>query len=286
MSIPHPHAKIKNRVHEPFVMAPWRLWAEGHVERMGPSGFLVWMTLLYHAGSSGRAWPSRRTLARETGLSESTVARALANLRELGYIEVVEQRPGETTVYAVAIPEAAADERTRVKMTQDQCQNDTGTRVKLTHELDKRELYKLTPPKPPPTEQPTTPGGGHATPPPSGPPSPAGPVAQAVAAIAPGALSRRVTGRDYSVLERLPDWERMWTPAEVRAAWEQAKRDAHNRPLSLFWLILEGEVPLDHSLVERPPQQPSLPDSAYRYIGIDDVPDPLEVLYGKQTETA
>ena len=115
-----------------------------------------------------------------------------------------------------------------------------------------------------------------------------GPTAQAIAAVAPGGLHRRVPGRDYTVLDRLRAWDEMWTPEEVRAAWAQAKRDAHTHPLKVFWLILEGEIPLDPSLVEPPPEpeRPKKPDREYRYIGIDDVPDPLEVLYGKKSASA
>ncbi|WP_287416770.1 hypothetical protein, partial [Oceanithermus sp.] len=62
--------------------------------------------------------------------------------------------------------------------------------------------------------------------------------------MAPGALHRRIPGRDYTVLDRLRAWDEMWTLEEVRAAWAQAKRDAHTHPLKVFWLILEGEIPL------------------------------------------
>jgi len=99
---------VHNRVHEPFVAVPHRWLAEGHAARMGASAAVVWLALLYHAGQDGRAWPSHATLAAETGLGERTVREALARLRELGYLSVIEERPGRTTIYAVELPPTPA----------------------------------------------------------------------------------------------------------------------------------------------------------------------------------
>jgi hypothetical protein len=46
-------------------------------------------------------------------------------------------------------------------------------------------------------------------------------------------------------------WATLYTPEEVRGAFEQAKRDGRLNRLKLFKLILDGQVPLDHRLVQR-----------------------------------
>ncbi|MFJ3035576.1 helix-turn-helix domain-containing protein [Curtobacterium pusillum] len=55
---------------------------------MDPYERLVYLTLRSHADKRGVAWPSRSTLAKESGLSESTVKKRLVALEEHGLIRV------------------------------------------------------------------------------------------------------------------------------------------------------------------------------------------------------
>ena len=48
---------------------------------------LVLIALCFHANSSGTSWPSQTTLARESGLSDRAVRRAISGLQDKGLIE-------------------------------------------------------------------------------------------------------------------------------------------------------------------------------------------------------
>lgn len=47
----------------------------------------VYCCLKDHANKQSQCWPSLATIARETGLSRSTVKRALADLEHAGYVK-------------------------------------------------------------------------------------------------------------------------------------------------------------------------------------------------------
>jgi hypothetical protein len=49
----------------------------------------VLLAVAYHANRHGRAWPSLATLSCETGLSRSTVQRAIKKLTESGHLQVI-----------------------------------------------------------------------------------------------------------------------------------------------------------------------------------------------------
>ncbi len=242
------------------------------------------------------------SVAERTGVDPRTAKRALEELMSAGYATK------EGGIYQlVAEPEHALG-KTGAKRAQGLQQNvqadmqETPSRTGLANAEGRKEVKEEgsiynSPPYPPSSS--TGPSGrlgeeeaakdaGVQSTGPTALEASLGPAGQAIVFVAPGALHRRVPGRDYTVLDRLRAWDEMWSPEEVRAAWAQAKRDAHTHPLKVFWLILEGEIPLDASLVERPPElrRPKKPYREYRYIGIDDVPDPLEVLYGRKPASA
>ncbi len=55
-------------------------------EGMSPYELLVYMVICYHADREGKAFPSIRTIARETHLSAGTVQPAIKGLIEKGYL--------------------------------------------------------------------------------------------------------------------------------------------------------------------------------------------------------
>lgn len=67
------------------------------------SARLVLVNLAFHANKDAIAWPSRRTIALECGMSVRWAAGALAELIRLGEIEVVNHRPGGVTTYRITL---------------------------------------------------------------------------------------------------------------------------------------------------------------------------------------
>jgi Helix-turn-helix domain len=61
-------------------------WAVNLPLKQPLKGVLV--ALAYHANSEGRAWPSRTTIVRESGVTLRTVTRATKGLEALGFIEI------------------------------------------------------------------------------------------------------------------------------------------------------------------------------------------------------
>lgn len=75
--------------------------------QLDPQERAVIDSLIYHLNDDGVCWPSIRTIARETRMSESTVKRALARVRSYGIVTITPQTsedgsPG-TNLYAVHI---------------------------------------------------------------------------------------------------------------------------------------------------------------------------------------
>lgn len=71
------------------------------------SARLTWIALFAHAdATSGAAWPSVPTLARETGCAVRTVRYALRALERAG-LATPARRPGRSTVYRVHLPRQA-----------------------------------------------------------------------------------------------------------------------------------------------------------------------------------
>jgi len=61
-----------------------------HCRRMSPSAFRVYVALLRYVPWGNRnsdVWPSGETLARSLGVSRRTITRAIARLKELGFVE-------------------------------------------------------------------------------------------------------------------------------------------------------------------------------------------------------
>lgn len=63
----------------------------------------VLVALAYHANGEGRAWPSRTTIARESGVTLRTVTRATKRLEDLGLIEVERSSGNVVNRYAVRV---------------------------------------------------------------------------------------------------------------------------------------------------------------------------------------
>lgn len=68
----------------------------------------VYIAIVSHANRAGVAWPSRSTLARETGLGSVTVSRAIKRLALAGVL-MVDERPGTSNHYFLAAPEDHAE---------------------------------------------------------------------------------------------------------------------------------------------------------------------------------
>jgi hypothetical protein len=66
------------------------------VPTLGPMAALVYWALAYHADRDGKCWPSHGCLARELGLSERTVIRAIATVEKHGLVSVERARDGKT----------------------------------------------------------------------------------------------------------------------------------------------------------------------------------------------
>lgn len=64
-------------------------WVLDHSESRGVDR-LVLISLANHANQDGMCWPAQRTVAKEAGIGNGTVANAVSRLVELGEIEVVE----------------------------------------------------------------------------------------------------------------------------------------------------------------------------------------------------
>ena len=69
-------------------------------EPMTSSAKLVYMAIVYHANvATGKAWPSRALLAKETGLCVNTVSRAVSELCQRSLVECRKSQSGNR--YAV-----------------------------------------------------------------------------------------------------------------------------------------------------------------------------------------
>ncbi|MEI7557201.1 helix-turn-helix domain-containing protein, partial [Candidatus Chlorohelix sp.] len=71
--------------------------------RMGVYGRLVYESLLYHANNTThKCWPSHQTIAEEGGMSVRQVQRELANLVEMGFIQIISRiAEGKSNLYIV-----------------------------------------------------------------------------------------------------------------------------------------------------------------------------------------
>ena len=84
------------------VLDKWQWAVEARIKN-GPAK-LVLMVLAFHANKrDGVAWPSRDTLAAKTGLTATTIKRALRTLENCGWL-VRAHRLGQTTRYRPKAP--------------------------------------------------------------------------------------------------------------------------------------------------------------------------------------
>ena len=65
----------------------------------------VLVALAYHANGEGQAWPSRTTIARESGVTLRTVTRATKHLEDLGLIEVERSSGNAVNQYSLRVGE-------------------------------------------------------------------------------------------------------------------------------------------------------------------------------------
>src|SRR5262245_8015660 len=65
-----------------------------HGSRLGPVAGWVYVCLARHAGTTGYAFPSYDTIAREMGMGRRTVVRAIRTLESLGFVAVERQNDG------------------------------------------------------------------------------------------------------------------------------------------------------------------------------------------------
>lgn len=86
---------------EGFTAVPNLLWKR---EDLSAPAKLLFVVIQFHAYQKGRAWPGQPTLAAESGMSESSVKRALKELEATGLVSVL-RRPNKQNVYEVH-PEA------------------------------------------------------------------------------------------------------------------------------------------------------------------------------------
>ena len=70
-------------VDHPFAIVPLRL-----LTQVSPTAVVVYAVLAEAANLDQMAWPSKATIADRTGLSARTVQRAIADLRDAGWVEV------------------------------------------------------------------------------------------------------------------------------------------------------------------------------------------------------
>lgn len=101
---------------------------------------LLFTCLLFHGFRKGRAWPGQPRLARETGLSESTVKRTLRELEESGLVEII-RRGNKSNVY-ILHPDRLSSEAVIG-------QSDLSCEVTLTSEEEEGEEEEGKPPLPP-----------------------------------------------------------------------------------------------------------------------------------------
>ena len=98
-----------SRLHDARARAGW-WWAEDALFELPVSGYakLVYAYLCRRANAAATSWPSRQQISAGTGWSLSTVQRALAELEDLGVIEVESgAKAGGPNMYKLRTPAAA-----------------------------------------------------------------------------------------------------------------------------------------------------------------------------------
>lgn len=81
---------------EGFTSLPNALWI---ADDLSANAKLLYAALTFHSFQKGRAWPGQPTLAAETGLSDSSVRRALRELEDYGVLETVRRGQSKTNLY-------------------------------------------------------------------------------------------------------------------------------------------------------------------------------------------
>lgn len=84
---------------EGFTAVPNLIWGR---EDLSAPAKLLFIVIQFHAYQKGRAWPGQPTLARESGMSVSSVKRALRELEDTGLVSVV-RRPNKQNIYEVHV---------------------------------------------------------------------------------------------------------------------------------------------------------------------------------------
>ena len=105
-----------------------------HGRELGPFGIAAYCALVRHADKAGRCFPSLATLANETGMSKSSLLRALADIQRLGLVNVerrsTKERGKVSNIYTLVSAGAPSVCQTLAK-----CQPDT----RLVSDADMKE---------------------------------------------------------------------------------------------------------------------------------------------------
>lgn len=73
-------------IHDAFVMLPTEVLSDAAQKRISPYAVVLYSFLLFWEGANDKLWYNVETMARETGVHETTVSRALEDLRKARHI--------------------------------------------------------------------------------------------------------------------------------------------------------------------------------------------------------
>ena len=102
-NVSDPSDRVSDRRDLPFGLILRRDVDSDPFRALSGSSIRVYAALLTFANRrDGRAWPSRRTLARITGLSETTVSRGVTGLVTTGFVRI--ESRGRGNMYILISP--------------------------------------------------------------------------------------------------------------------------------------------------------------------------------------
>jgi len=93
-----PQGEVR-RERPPFALVPEALLTDEAVSKASGHAVRVYALLDRHADRNGRCWPGRERLAERLGLSVASVDRAMAALRDAGWLSVQRRGLSQTNVY-------------------------------------------------------------------------------------------------------------------------------------------------------------------------------------------
>ena len=73
---------------------------QNHFSELTPIQRCLWVSLKLYSGSNGKAWPSRTRLAKDLGVSVSTIKRNLKTMKQKKFIEIQKQN-GRVNVFVL-----------------------------------------------------------------------------------------------------------------------------------------------------------------------------------------